>query len=140
MDDQIRRIVIVVFIVALISVGIVAAYVLKNYEMSATEAKTNLRLYYSVFMEDENVIFLKNFNWTAATGVIVSNGTVLDLWARNEGNQAANFTFQIMNQVNCTVLINPAALPNFMPGNVTAMNLTLDNVTENPSWEIKVEY
>lgn len=136
-----QRIVVVAAVLVFIFAGLVAAAILKTYQMNAVSQKTNLRLYYNADLNETHVIQLNNFNWTAATNVTVTNGTVLNMWARNEGNQAANFTFTILNPINCTIVIAPQALPiNFQPGAVASVNLTLSNVLDDPSWQIAVNY
>jgi len=137
MKEETKRTFAVALIVSLIFVGFAAAIIIKTYQMTANMQKATLRLYYDPDLAEAHVITLANFNWTTVYGPVVS-GTVLNMWARSEGNIAGNFTFQVQNAINCSVIIAPPNLLNFAPGNNASITLTLGNVTDDCSWQIGV--
>lgn len=135
MDEQMKRVAIVALIVTLIFVGFVAAYVLKTYDMSANTEQRNLRLYRDAGCTQ---VIPLTYAWTE----LVSQGTVIPIWARNDGNVAANFTISVLNPVNCTIGIDVDTFMNVNPGDIRPFSLTIAAITPidatGISWQLRV--
>lgn len=134
MDEQMKRVAIVALILIAIFSGIAIAYVLKVYNMSASTQQRNLRLYRDAAATQ---VIPLTYVWAD----LISEGAQLNLWARNDGNIAANFTISVLNSVNCTVSISVDTFMNMNPGEIRATSLIFTNVTaEAPgvSWQMQV--
>ena len=134
MDEQMKRVAIVALILIAIFSGIAIAYVLKVYNMSAATQQRNLRLYRDAAATQ---VIPLTYAWTD----LISEGTSLNLWARNDGNIAGNFTLSVVNTINATVSISVDTFMNLTPGEIRPTSLLFTNVTADAtgvSWQIIV--
>jgi nitrate reductase NapE component len=128
--DWRRRLLIATCIFSLIAVGFVTANLLITYHFTGTNVEPQIKLYNDTGCTQEIPLSFQ-------IPGLIGNGSQYTVYAKNIGNVAENFTFNIQTPIGANILISPSKLE-LNPGSIGSLTLSFFNVAAPISFDLAI--